>query len=217
MRVLESLKEKYLQSLSYKEDANMIWAKQQSELLNKSGISLNAYEAYLLYFFIKTHKCEKVVEVGTLTGYSSLWIHKALPQNGSLWTLEKDPNHALIARQSFAKIQGAKIELIEGDAIESLKALENEAPFDAVFIDGNKSAYLKYLDWAEKNLKTGGVLLADNTLLRGGVYNDNKSETPFSPKQITIMQEFNRRLAIGNQFESLLLPTDEGFSVAIKI
>lgn len=215
MREFESLKEKYLQSLSLQEDETMARAKQQSETLKKSGISLNSYEGYVLYFFIKAHKCRKIVEIGTLTGYSSLWIQRALPIEGHLWTIEKDPIHAQIARQSLAQMSGAQVSVLEGDAVEKLIELETEGPFDAVFIDGNKSAYLKYLDWTEKNLKSGGLLLADNTLLRGSVFSDDKA-SPFSKKQITIIKEFNYRLAFSGKFESLLLPTEEGFTIAIK-
>jgi predicted O-methyltransferase YrrM len=216
MREFESLKEKYLQSLSLTEDPNMKWAKEQSELLNKSGISLNTYEGYLLYFFIKSNKCKKIVEIGTLTGYSSLWISKALPIDGQLWTIEKSPEHAEIARQTFEKSKDLRIHLVTGDAIEKLSELESQGPFDAVFIDGNKSAYLKYLHWTEKNLKTGGLLLADNTLLRGAVYSENSS-SPFSKKQISIMNEFNSELANSGKFLSLLLPTEEGFTIAYKL
>lgn len=238
MREFESLKEKYLQSLSLSEDPNMKWAKDQSDLLNKSGISLNTYEAYLLYFFIKSNKCKKVVEIGTLTGYSSLWISKALPIDGQLWTIEKSSEHAEIARQTFEKSKDMRIHLVIGDAIEKLSELESHGPFDAVFIDGNKSAYLKYLNWTEKNLKTGGLLLADNTLLRGAVFNNTSpdfhkkaspgtpstldshsenSNSPFSKKQISIMNEFNNELANSGKFLSLLLPTEEGFTISYKL
>jgi predicted O-methyltransferase YrrM len=215
MRPFETLKEKYLQSLSLPEELAMIWAKEQSAQLNKSEISLSSYEGYLLYFFIKSHKCLKVVEIGTLTGYSSLWISKALPASGQLWTIEKSQEHANIASQTFIKANDPKIHLLIGDAKEKLLEIEFEGPFDAIFIDGNKSAYLDYLNWSEKNLKSGGLLLADNTLLRGSVYSE-KNDSPFSIKQISKIKEFNTQLATNGKFESLLLPTEEGFTIALK-
>jgi predicted O-methyltransferase YrrM len=193
----------------------MLEAKNLSETLNKGGISLSAYEGYLLYFFIKTNNCKKVVEIGTLTGYSSLWISQALPADGQLWTIEKNAKHAEAAKQIFSKAKDPKINLVIGDASEKLKELEPLGPFDAVFIDGNKSAYLSYLNWTERNLRSGGLLLADNTLLRGAVFVDEQTNA-FSKKQISVMNEFNHQLATGTKFQSLLLPTEEGFTVAIN-
>ena len=101
-----------------------------------------------------------------------------------------------------------KIKWICGQALDSLKSIETEGPFDMVFIDADKEAYLEYLDWAEKHLKTGGLLAADNTFLFGAVYGE--SERSPQPKTIEIMKEFNRRLAGDSCWERGLAPYIRG-------
>jgi predicted O-methyltransferase YrrM len=168
---------------------------------------------------IHSHQCKKFVEVGTLTGASALWILQGLPEGGHLWTLEKDPLHARAAREIFDQyhqVQPSKgIHLIEGDARETLKTIEAEGPFDGIFIDGNKSAYGDYLDWAEAHLKKGALILADNIFLGGSVFTGNSAQ--FSKKQIEVMRNFNERLANPEKYFSAIAPTEEGLFVAVKL
>jgi len=96
-----------------------------------------------------------------------------------------------------------------------LSEIENQGPFDMVFIDANKNDYANYLTWAEKNIKKGGIITADNTLLFNTVWDKNSTER-VSPAGLKSMQEFNLRLADSTKYTSLLLPTEEGFSIAIK-
>lgn len=120
------------------------------------------------------------------------------------------------AQQAFAGVDhgNKKIEFVLGDAREELKKLEALGPFDGIFIDGNKAAYMDYLEWAEKNIKTGGLILADNVFLNGSVWGEASAR--FSEKQIRIMQEFNKRLADPDKFVSVIAPTFEGLYIAIK-
>lgn len=194
-------------------------AREKSDLFNKTGISLNDHEGHLLYSFVKLFHCKKFVEIGTLTGASGLWIAAALADGGSLWSLEKDPQHHLAAQEVFQRAQKnglthCEINLIEGDARQELVKLENKGPFDGVFIDGNKAAYGDYLDWAEKNLSPGALLVADNVFLSGAVWNGKTENTPFSEKQIKVMRSFNERILQGPNWDGFLVPTDEGLLVA---
>ena len=95
----------------------------------------------------------------------------------------------------------------------SLKSIETVAPFDMVFIDADKEAYLEYLDWAEKNLKTGGLLVADNTFYLE-LFMENPSDS--STKTIELMNEFNKRLSDTPYWKGALIPTAEGLTVGIK-
>lgn len=212
--------ENYLFHL-YPDEPNDLFhqARQASQELNKAGISLSHNEARLMASLIFSHRCQNFVEIGTLTGASALWILHGLAPGGNLCTLEKDPVHAKLAREIFEKYRqtgtGKTVCLIEGDARETLKSLTADGPFDGIFIDGNKSAYLDYLDWAEANLKKGSLILADNIFLGGSVFTGNLAQ--FSKKQVEVMKAFNQRLADPQKYFSAVIPTGEGLFVAVKL
>lgn len=107
----------------------------------------------------------RVVEIGTLSGYSALWLLRALPADGRLWTLEASPAHAAAARRVLAGDD--RVEVVEGPALETLPAVATHGPFDAVFVDADKTAYPEYVEWALGNLRPGGLVLADNAYLFG--------------------------------------------------
>lgn len=217
MREVEiSKSEEYMLSLLDSESESKKKSRLFSEELNLARISVNPAEAQLIKTLICSHRCEKFVEIGTLTGLSAQYIFEGLAPEGTLWTLEKDPRHMQYAQQAFAGVDhgNKKIEFVLGDAREELKKLEALGPFDGIFIDGNKAAYMDYLEWAEKNIKTGGLILADNVFLNGSVWGEASAR--FSEKQIRIMQEFNKRLADPEKFVSVIAPTFEGLYIAIK-
>ncbi|QDK36455.1 O-methyltransferase [Bdellovibrio sp. NC01] len=212
-----SNKEEYLNSLFANESENKKLSRQFAEELGLARISVSAPEAKLISLLVKLHGCRKFVEIGTLTGLSAQYIFESLPDGGELWTLEKDPAHGEKSAAVFANLDQSpkKIHLVMGDAREELEKLSALGPFDGVFIDGNKAAYMDYLLWAEKNVRRGGLILADNVFLSGSVWGD-RSAQKFSDKQVRILQEVNQRLADPNLYEGVIVPTFEGLYVAIK-
>ncbi|WP_168464209.1 O-methyltransferase [Wolbachia endosymbiont of Ctenocephalides felis wCfeT] len=183
----------------------------------KQPIQISPEEGKLLGLFIKTNKIKSVVEVGTLYGYSSICMAKALPDNGHIYTIENNPQHLEIAKKNFNTLDlNNKITLIEGNALEKLYALSTKAPFDMIFIDADKGGYPKYLDWAELHIKKGGLIIADNTLLFNTVFLESSTKE-VSEKSWHAMREFNERLSDGNKYYSILIPTDEGMTVALKL
>ncbi|WP_413583288.1 O-methyltransferase [Bdellovibrio sp. HCB288] len=212
-----SNREEYLGSLFDKENDGKKLSRQNAEELGLARISISPAEAQLAQVLVKMHNCRKFVEIGTLTGLSAQYFFEALPAGGELWTLEKDPEHARRSSDVFAKLDqtSKKIHLVVGDAREELVKIEAHGPFDGVFIDGNKAAYLDYLMWAEKNLRKGGLVLADNIFLSGAVWGEATTQK-FSEKQIRIMREFNERLANPDLYEAAIAPTYEGLFIAIK-
>ncbi len=194
-------------------------ARAAAQTIGKAAISLSPAEARLMSTLIASHKCERFVEIGTLTGASALWILEGLASGGVLWTLEKDPTHAQLAQTIFAEWSvlspGKAVHLVEGDAQQTLQSIQSHGPFDGIFIDGNKSAYGAYLDWVETHLKKGALILADNIFLGGSVLTGNKAQ--FSKKQISVMKEFNERLADPKRYQSAIVPTGEGLFMAIKL
>ncbi|MGL9733191.1 MAG: O-methyltransferase [Wolbachia sp.] len=183
----------------------------------KKHIQISAEEGKLLSLFIKIHKVKSIVEIGTLYGYSSICMVKVLPEYGHIYTIENNPEHLSIAKKNFSTFNlNKKITLIEGDALEKLNELSAKAPFDMIFIDADKGGYPKYLDWAELYIKRDGLIVADNTLLFNTVFLESPPKE-VSEKTWLAMREFNRRLSDEEKYHSILIPTDEGMIVALKL
>jgi predicted O-methyltransferase YrrM len=210
----------YFQSLYPSEiDQLVLKARKLSEKFGKQSISMSHLEARILSTLIHAKGCHKFVEVGTLTGATAVWIAESLADNGELWTFEKDVQHAEAAQtifEDYHQKSRTRIHLKIGDAGQMLTSIESEGPFDGIFIDGNKSAYGRYLDWAELNVKKGGLIIADNIFLGGSVF-DQEIDSKFSAKQIEVMQKFNKRLANTDKYQSCIVPTSEGLMVAMKM
>jgi caffeoyl-CoA O-methyltransferase len=134
-----------------------------------AGISVGAEEGKLLQLLIRMNGVRRVVEIGSLAGYSGLWMAEALPKDGEIHFIEKDSRHAALIESSVASRQSpVKITLHTGTALDILPTLTG--PFDMVFIDADKANYPHYLDWAEENIRPGGLIVGDNTLLFGHVF-----------------------------------------------
>ncbi len=182
------------------------------------GMQLGAVEAKILQLLMRLNNVRNVVEVGCFMGYSAMWMARALPEDGKLYTIEHNAENAAKAKTQFeASEQKHKIHLKEGKAQEILPTLESEAPFDMIFIDADKGGYADYLTWAEKNIRKGGLIIGDNTLLFGNVYADEPDLNRVTKKAYNSMREFNARLADENKYQSILIPTEEGMTVAIKL
>ncbi len=179
-------------------------------------IQIGPEEGKLLQILIKLHGASKIVEIGTLLGYSTIYMARAIKDSGKIYSIEKNHQYAWLAENNFAAAGLAdKIELLEGKANIKLEELKTKAPFDMVFIDADKINYPYYLDWAYSNLAAGGILVADNTLLFDAVYQDSPPSN-IRAELVAAMQEFNEALADKNKFDALLLPYSEGFSIAVK-
>jgi predicted O-methyltransferase YrrM len=185
-------------------------------------ISIHPQEGKLLQLLVRLCQAKTVVEIGTLGGYSALWMADALPEDGKIHTLEKDDRRAALATKHFQAFDAArKITLVQGDALASLAALSDKAPFDMVFIDADKINYPAYLDWAETHVRKGGLIVGDNTFLFGTVWQDAPGQTshgnPLRSTAWQAMRDFNARLADPEKYQSILLPTAEGMTVAQKL
>ena len=197
---------------------------QEDEVLSQVGknlpdierrMQIGSDEGAMLHGFVKMIGAKKVVELGVLAGYSSIWMARALPKGGKIYAIEKDKRRIDSIRDNL-KFCGVdkEVSLLNGDAVQILEEIKSEAPFDLIFIDADKGNYNKYLDWAEENIRKGGLIIADNTFLFGAVY----GETDRNVKEKTVeqMRLFNERLADRNKFTSMMIPTKEGLLVSIK-
>lgn len=133
----------------------------------------------MLEVMIRSIQARSVLEIGTLGGYSSIWMARALPPDGRVITLEADPKHAEVARANFAYAGVAdKVEVIEGRGLDTLPKLaaDGRGPFDFVFIDADKPSYTGYLEWALKLTHPGSMIVADNVVRNGGVIDANSQD-----------------------------------------
>lgn len=175
-------------------------------------ISVSAEVGRLLSLLLQTTRGLRALELGTLGGYSSTWIARALAPGGKLTTIELSPAHAAFARAHFAKGGlSERVEVVEGAALAVLEPLlERLAPLDFVFIDAVKTEYPDYLRLLGGAIAPGGLLVADNVLGAGSWWID---DAPGRPDR-DAMDRFNRTLAQDERFEVAAVPIREGVLIA---
>lgn len=206
----------YIESIISQESDLKQKARGLSEELGLEGISISPTEARIIQFFVQQKPRRKIVEIGTLTGLSALYFLEALTEDGQLWTLEKSELHAEKASEVLKDdIRAGRCHLVVGDAREKLNEISAQGPFDAIFIDGNKAAYMDYWNWAQAHISVGGVILVDNIFLSGSVWGDTSTQK-FSEKQIRIVDGLNKAVSQNEAFNSIIVPTTEGLLVAVK-
>lgn len=170
-------------------------------------IQVSQQEGALLTFLMRLIGARRVVEVGTLAGYSALRLAKGLTAGGRLWTVEFDPRNAMAARPALAAAPPhVTVKLVEGDARDVLPALAAEGPFDAVFLDADKAGYPHYGRWAAQHLRPGGLLLADNVYLFGRLLDEDD--------EARAMRAFHDETL--QAFDTCVVPTPDGLLLGIK-
>lgn len=183
-------------------------------------INVAPNQGKLLQLLAQSHGARSILEIGTLGGYSTIWLARALPAEGKLVTLEFEPKHAEVARANFARAGLAgKIELRLGKASDHLAQLvaEDHGPFDFIFIDADKESYPDYLAWALKLSRRGTLIIADNVVRKGEIA-DVGSEDP----RVQGAQRFNELLAAEPRVSATILQTVgnkgyDGFALALVI
>ncbi|MBC9031544.1 O-methyltransferase [Sphingomonas sp. JC676] len=144
------------------------------------AIDVSAAQGKMLHLFAKMCGARRILEVGTLGGYSTIWLARALPEHGRLVTLELEPHHAAVARANIARAGLAeRVEVRVGPAVASLEAMiaAGEAPFDLVFIDADKPSNVAYLEAALALTQPGSTIVVDNVVREGGIL-DARSGDP---------------------------------------
>lgn len=159
--------EDHISHLLAQEDDALRLAREETEKAGMPPINVSATEGKLLHVLTRSVGARRILEIGTLGGYSAIWLARALPAGGQLVSLELDPHHAEVARKNIARAGLAKVvEIRVGPGMESLAkmAAAGEAVFDVAFIDADKEGYPEYLDAVYPLVRSGGLILADNTL-----------------------------------------------------
>lgn len=168
-------------------------------------IDVAPHEGKFLYLLAKIRGARRILEIGTLGGYSTTWLARALPPDGSLITLELDPKHAAVAGENIRDAGlSAKVEIRVGPGLDSLKKLHEEKadPFDFIFIDADKSGYPAYLDSVMGLSKPGTVIIADN-VVRDGEVADPESKDP----SVRGVRSYIEKVAANPRLEATALQT----------
>jgi len=180
------------------------------------SIQIGPTEGKLLQFLAASCQAKKCVEIGTLGGYSALWIADALPEDGKLYTMELDTRIAAQTEKVIREVGlSDKVSIVTGDANETLKTIEPFGPFDFCFIDADKISYPNYLLWASHHLRKGGIVAAHNAYLFGQVHLSAGADE--EGERISAMQKFISILTDTSYFSICsMIPTGEGLAVGIK-
>ena len=140
-------------------------------------IDVSAAQGKMLFLLAQMAGARRILEVGTLGGYSTIWLARALAEGGSLVTLELEPYHAAVARENFIAAGLAdRIDIHVGPAVESLAAMTNDDPFDLVFIDADKQSNAHYVREAIRLGRGGMTIIVDNVVREGGVIDANSDD-----------------------------------------
>jgi len=183
-------------------------------------IQVSPTQGKLLHVLARMIHARNILEIGTLGGYSTIWMARALDPGGHIITLEFSPKHADVARSNFSRAGLSKaIEVRVGPALDALPqiAAEGHPPFDLVFIDANKSQMAEYFDWALKLSRPGGVILADNVIRDGKVIDANSPDP-----DIQGVRRFNERLVFESRVRATEIQTVgskgyDGFALAVVL
>jgi len=191
-----------------------------SQAAGLPAIQVAPLQGKLLHLLARALGARRILEVGTLGGYSTTWLARALPPGGRLVTLELEPSHAEVARHNLARAGVAdRVELRVGPAVQSLADLSAERvpPFDLVFIDADKPSYPEYLDGAIRLSRPGTLIVADNVVRRGDVV-DAGSQDP-SVLGVRRMAERMGRLPglSATVVQTVGVKGHDGFAVAVVL
>ncbi len=215
--LFESVDE-YIGNLLGVEDNVLRGALRSTKDTTMPGANVSANQGKFLQMLALLNKSKKILEIGTLGGYSSIWLGRALPLDGHLLTLELEQTNADIARQNIIKAGlDPIVDIRVGKALDLLPLIEAEeiGPFDMIFIDADKPPYTEYFEWALKLSRPGTVIVADN-VIRGGKILDH--DTP--DEKVKGVQRFNKMLAENKQVTATIIQTvgnkeHDGMAIAV--
>ena len=200
----------YIASLFAREDELLASLREQADRSGLPPISISADEGKLLQVLLRAVGARSVLEVGTLGGYSAIWMARALPPDGRLLSIDVDADHAAFAERFLARAGlDSVVSIRVGRALDVLPALDG-LQFDAMFIDADKEPLPTYLDWALRLVRPGGLIIADNALWGGKVFDASVDDDA-----TRAVREFNRRFAQDPRITSIVVPTHDGVAVGI--
>jgi predicted O-methyltransferase YrrM len=207
----------FLSELVARDDEALIRARRASDEAGLPSIAVSAPHGKFLRVLARTLGARRILEIGTLGGYSTIWLAGGLAPGGRLVTLEYSPKHAEVARANLARAGLAEfVEVRVGPALETLPALAADEPFDLVFVDADKAPYAQYLDWGVRLTRPGGLVVADNVVRQGRVLDPGEDEA------VRGVRAYLEAMADDPRLEGTVLQTVgakgwDGLAVAVRL
>jgi len=195
--------DRYIDGLFAPEDEALAFAVEEARAEGLPPIQVSAGQGKLLYLLAKLVGARRILEVGTLGGYSAIWLARALPADGFMVTLELEPAHARVAAKSLHRARLLEqVELIVGPALESLPTLVERGvdPFDLVFLDADKVNYTNYFNSIMRMVRPGSLILADN-VIRAGTILAPRDDDPSAGAA----RDFNAMIAADERLEAIVI------------
>jgi len=195
----------YTEQSLVSQDAALTQSVVDSEAAGLPSIQVSASQGKLLGLLARSIGARRILELGTLGGYSSIWLARALPADGRLLTLELEHKHAEVARKNLARAGVAeRVEVRVGPALDTLKQLvaEKQGPFDLVFIDADKESLPDYFTWSLKLARVGSLIIVDN-VVRAGAVADRHSTEP----RVLGVRRMNELIAAESRVSATTLQT----------
>ncbi len=197
--------DKYIMQVLHLHDQILDHALAKSRESELPEISVSAAQGKMLMLLAKSVRARTILEIGTLGGYSTIWLARALPPDGKLITLEYEPKHKEVAAKNLQHAGvDSKVEIMLGAAVENLPKLlgDPRTPFDFIFIDADKESYSDYLQWSVKLSRPGTLIVADNVVRNGAVLDPHHEDS-----RVQGIRKFNDLLAAEKRVESTIIQT----------
>ena len=192
----------YLESTLLAEDRALTGALRRAADAGLPPIQVSAMQGKFLHLLVQAIGATRVLEFGTLAGYSAIWIARGLAPGGRLTTLELDPRHAEVARQNLAAAGVEdRVDVVVGPAVDSLPALDGET-FDFTFDDADKVSTSTYVDWAVGHTRPGGLVVVDNVVRNGAVADAGSDDV-----NVRAVRDFLARVAADPRTDTTVIQT----------
>jgi predicted O-methyltransferase YrrM len=202
----------YIVTLFAPEDELLAALREEADRTGLPTTAISADAGRFLQVLLRSIGARRVLEVGTLGGYSAIWMARALPADGRLVTIERDDRHAVFGERYLARAGlSGLVAIRRGRALDVLPSLDGEE-FDFVFLDADRAPLATYFDWAVRLTRPGGLVVVHNVLLGGRVAD---REGKGDDDDLRAVRAFNARLAADRRVTSILVPAYDGFAVAV--
>lgn len=210
--------DEYITTLLARPDSALEEALKASAAADLPAISVSAPQGKFLQMMARAMGAKRILEIGTLGGYSTIWLARALPADGKLVTLEFEVKHANVARENIKRAGLERlVDLRVGRGVDLLATLveEESAAFDFIFIDADKESYPEYLTWSLKLSRVGTLIVADNVIRKGAVIDEKSADA-----RVQAVRKLNEMVAAEKRLSATAIQTVgakgyDGFTVAL--